>query len=82
MALANVVDQTASEDIPEPTVRAIYRFSLHFPVSITYLTPGIVIDVSAILVARMHLRIPFGVGEKILACWPGGRAAYRGHSNT
>jgi hypothetical protein len=31
-------------------------------VSITYFIPGIVIDVSAILVARIHFRVFGGVG--------------------
>lgn len=48
----------------------------------TYFMPGMVIDVSAILVARMHLRILGGAGENIFACWLGGRAAYMGQMST
>ena len=40
------------------------------------------IEVSAILVAKIHFRVSDGVVEKILACCPGGRAAYIGHMNT
>lgn len=53
----------AEKDKPLPRSRAIYDFSLQNPVSITYLIPGMVIDVSAILVARMHLRLLGGVGK-------------------
>ncbi len=69
-------------DLPVPAFLATYRFSLHFPVSITNFTPGIVIEVSAMFVARMHLRIPGGVGAKIFACWAGGSDAYSGHVST
>lgn len=47
--------------------RARYLFSLHFPVSITYLIPGIVMEVSAILVANIHLRVFSGVRARALA---------------
>lgn len=43
---------------------AMCCFSLCLPVSMTYFTPGMVIEVSAMLVARMHLRVLGGVGEK------------------
>jgi hypothetical protein len=33
------------------------------PVSTTYLTPGMVMDVSAMLVARIALRMPAGAGS-------------------
>ena len=55
-------------DIPDPVSLDIYRFSLHLPVSITYLIPGIVMDVSAIFVAKIHFRIPFGTAENIELC--------------
>ena len=51
---------------PPPDVRARYCFSLHLPVSMTYLIPGMVIDVSAILVARIHFRVFGGVGLNAL----------------
>ena len=47
---------------PPPETLERYCFSLHFPVSITYRIPGIVIDVSAMLVARIHFRVFGGVG--------------------
>lgn len=50
--------------------------------SITYLIPGIVIDVSAIFVASIHFRLPGAVGENIFDCWLGGSAAYIGQSMT
>jgi hypothetical protein len=45
----------------------MYSFSFLYPVSTTYAMPGIVIDVSAILVATMIRRISGAVGAKILA---------------
>lgn len=60
----------------------MYRFSLCFPVSITYLTPGIVMEVSAILVARIHFRLSGGAIENIFDCWPGAKDAYKGQTNT
>ena len=58
-------------DVPPPAIRAKYCFSLHFPVSMTYFTPGIVIDVSAMLVANIHFRV-FGGGDmKTFAFFPG-----------
>jgi len=53
-------------DVPPPDILARYCFSLHFPVSITYLMPGIVIDVSAMLVASIHFRVLGGVELKAL----------------
>lgn len=50
-------------DSPPPEAFARYCFSLHLPVSMTYLMPGIVIEVSAMLVARIHFRIPEGAGK-------------------
>jgi len=64
-----------THDVPPALPRAKNRFSLNFPVSMTYLTPGMVIDVSATLVANMHLRVLGGGGINIFACCPGGRAA-------
>jgi hypothetical protein len=61
--------------IPAALSLARYRFSLHFPVSITYVTPGIVMDVSAMFVARIHFRV-FGAGlENTFICCDGGKAA-------
>jgi hypothetical protein len=37
------------------------------PVSTTYLTPGMVMDVSAMLVARIALRMPAGAGSNTYA---------------
>ena len=54
--------------LPPPVAPATNRFSLHFPLSITYLTPGIVILVSAMFVAKIHLRVPEGVVPKALFC--------------
>lgn len=68
--------------IPVPEVRAIYRRSLHLPVSTTYRIPGIVIEVSATLVANIHLREFGGVEAKILACCCGGNEAYMGQITT
>ena len=65
-----------------PLFFATYRFSLHFPVSITYFTPGIVMEVSAMFVARMTLRIPDGVAANIFACCAGCREAYSGNMMT
>ena len=44
----------------------------------TKTTPSIVIDVSAMFVARTTFRAPSGVGSKILACISLGRFAYIG----
>ena len=56
--MSNGLSERRSADAPVPLFFATYRFSLHFPVSITYFTPGIVMEVSAMFVARMTLRIP------------------------
>ena len=69
-------------DSPPPVSRAKYLFSLHIPVSITYFTPGIVIDVSAIFVANIHFRVLGGVVVKTFAFWPGACAAYIGQITT
>jgi hypothetical protein len=68
--------------LPPPVSFDRYLFSLHLPVSITYFIPGIVIDVSAMLVARIHFRAFVGADENILACCAGGKAAYIGHVKT
>ena len=69
--LAHVVRGCMDFDVPPPAIRARYCFSLHFPVSMTYFTPGIVIDVSAMLVANIHFRV-FGGGDmKTFAFFPG-----------
>lgn len=47
-----------------------------------YLTPGMVMDVSAMLVARIHLRESGGVGRKTFVCCPLGSDAYKGHMIT
>ena len=44
----------------------LYTLSLQNPESMTYRTPSRVRDVSAMLVAMMHLR--YGLLSKILAC--------------
>jgi hypothetical protein len=61
-------------DIP-PDVRKMYSFSFLYPVSMTDTTPGIVNDVSAMLVATMTLRVFFGAVAKIFAWAAGGRDA-------
>jgi hypothetical protein len=48
----------------------------------TYLTPGIVMDVSAILVASIHLRTPGGAGWNTLVCCALGSDAYSEHMIT
>lgn len=70
------------ELLPQPVSFDRYLFSLHFPVSITYLIPGIVIDVSATFVANIHFLVFGGVEENIRACWEGGNDAYIGHTVT
>ena len=52
---------------------------LNLPVSITYRTPLIVIEVSAILVARMTFRVSRGAGSNTFACFSAGKAANIGH---
>jgi len=64
-----------ARDAPVP---AWYLFSLARPQSTTNLTPGIVTDVSAMLVARMTLRVLGGAGANALACSTGASLAYRG----
>jgi hypothetical protein len=49
-----VLTQKKAYDIPAD---GLYSFCLARPQSITYLMPGIVRDVSAMLVARMTLRV-------------------------
>ena len=39
-------------------------------------------EVSAILVARIHFRLSWGAIENILDCWPGAKDAYKGQTNT
>lgn len=41
--------------------------------------PGIVILVSAMLVARITLRVLAGAGSNTFCCWDGGSAANSGH---
>ncbi len=50
------------------------------PVSMTYLTPGIVIDVSAMFVARMTFLHPEGAGLKAFICLLDGKAANKGQT--
>lgn len=52
------------------------------PQSITYLIPGIVILVSAILVARMIFRVFAGAGSNTFCCCEGGKAAKSGQANS
>lgn len=66
--------QIACADIP-PDVRKMYSFSFLYPVSMTDTTPGIVNDVSAMLVATMTLRVCLGAVAKIFAWAAGGREA-------
>lgn len=73
---------SVSNPTPFPPAPVSHLLSLHFPVSMTYRTPGIVILVSAMFVARMTLRVFFGVGWNILPCAEGGIAAYNGRVNT
>ena len=48
----------------------------------TNLMPGIVIEVSAMLVANIHFLDFAGVEENIRACREGGRDAYIGNTKT
>src|ERR1700722_10339633 len=66
---------TTNDDIP---VLGLYEFCLTKPGSITKTTPSMVIDVSAIFVARTTFLAPGGVGSKILACMSLGKFAYIG----
>ena len=61
-------------------LKTFQPFNLTIPVSITYFTPGIVIDVSAIFVANMILRCPGSAGLKAFNCMAGGRAANKGQT--
>ena len=56
---------TTREAIP---VLGLYEFCFTNPGSITNTTPSMVIDVSAMFVARTTFLAPSGVGSKILAC--------------
>ena len=49
-------------------VLGLYEFCFTNPGSITNTTPSMVIDVSAMFVARTTFLAPSGVGSKILAC--------------
>mmetsp|Transcript_15676 Transcript_15676/g.59484 ORF Transcript_15676/g.59484 Transcript_15676/m.59484 type:complete len:308 (-) Transcript_15676:713-1636(-) len=68
---------TCSDSTP---VRGLKEFCFTNPASITYLIPSMVSDVSAMLVEKMTLRAPSGVGSKIRACWSAGRAEYSGRA--
>lgn len=63
------------EDMP---VLGLYEFCFTNPGSMTNTTPSIVIEVSAIFVAKTTFRAPSGVGSNILACISLGRLAYIG----
>jgi hypothetical protein len=78
----HLVPQRASQYSPPLTPLPTHRFSLHFPESMTYLTPGMVTLVSAMLVARMTFRAPFGAGTNICDCCEDGSEAYSGQVNT
>jgi hypothetical protein len=79
---SEIVEERYRDYSPLPAILAKCRFSFCFPESITYLTPGIVMDVSAILVARIHLRESGGVGRKTLVCCALGSDAYSEHMIT
>ncbi len=70
---------TACTDRTSSPTRGLKPRAFTTPVSTTYRTPGMVIDVSAILVDRMTLREPWGVGWNTRCCCDDGRAANRGH---
>lgn len=57
-------------------------FALTKPVSITYFTPIIVSDVSAILVDKTIFLMPFCVGLKAFNCNTEGNPAYKGQIST
>jgi hypothetical protein len=52
-----------------------YVFSLHTPLSMTYTMPSMVMEVSAMLVATMHRRVPSGAFWNTRACSAIGIAA-------
>jgi hypothetical protein len=51
------------------------------PQSMTYLIPGIVILVSAILVDKMTFLVFSGAGSNTFCCCEGGKAAKSGQAN-
>lgn len=61
-------------------VLGLYPRTLTMPVSITYRIPEIVIEVSAILVARMTLRVFGGAGSNTLVCCEVGSDAKMGQT--
>mmetsp|Transcript_35449 Transcript_35449/g.89727 ORF Transcript_35449/g.89727 Transcript_35449/m.89727 type:complete len:343 (+) Transcript_35449:349-1377(+) len=70
---------TCSESAPS---RAEYARALTKPVSTTNLTPGMVMDVSAMLVASTALRTPGGAGSNTRICCSGGMAAKMGSTSS
>lgn len=59
-----------------------WPFPFTNPVSTTYLTPGIVIDVSAMFVARITFRFPRGAEMNTFIWCCDGRAANMGHTRS
>ena len=51
------------------------------PESTTYLIPGIVSEVSAMIVVRTNFRVPFGVSRNIFSCSFGPSAEYSGRTS-
>ncbi len=52
------------------------------PVSMTYFTPGIVRDVSAMFVASITFLCPGGAGLSAFICWVEGNAANNGQTTS
>ena len=60
-------------------VLGLKLFCLQNPGSMTYTMPSIVMEVSAMLVAKTTFLTPSGVGSKISACFSDGSVEYIGH---
>ena len=76
-ACARLISDIDKHSIPVLLFGIIYRH-LYFPVSMTYLMDGMVMDVSAMLVAKITFRRqPTGFSRKAFNCASGGKAAYR-----
>lgn len=56
-------------------VLGLYEVCFPKPLSITYIIPSIVKEVSAMLVAKITFLLPGGQGSKILACKSDGKVA-------
>ena len=57
---------------------ALYALALTIPLSMTYRTPGMVTDVSAMLVAKITFRVSLGTSLNACTCSSGDNEAYIG----